>query len=264
MGIDPNTSKFHFLDSMVTPFSEIKDDEKENTKMNPKKAGLVQTDSFYENWAYIGRTWYYHKYAKNLNEFIGEILADNLDVPTAHYEPAYRSGKLMIRTPDFRVPNHTYMTLYQLQPKYKQTTFEDFISLLNLDRENILNVLKMFAIDIYMRQPDRSNVNILFKIHKGTKKVSFAKIFDYTNGFDRDYRVYDNAILSMEMTREDVYKKLSNFPEFFSYLDTLSHLDMLKLLRSWCLRYGFNITKEIDDYYQKEDEISKQIIKEIR
>lgn len=264
MGIEPNTSKFHFLDSMVTPFSEIKDDEKEDIKMNPKKAGIIQTDSFYENWAYIDRTWYYHKFAKNLNEFIGEILADNLSVPSAHYEPAYRGGKLMIRTPDFRIPNHTYMTLYQLHPGYVQTTFEDFLKLTDLDKESISNILKMFAIDIYMRQTDRSNVNILFKKNKATKKLSFAKMFDYTNGFDIGYTRYNNVILSMDMTRDDVYKKLGNFPEFFSYLDTLSHLDMLRLLKKWCLRYGFNITSEIEAYYQKEEEISKELIKEIR
>lgn len=264
MGIEPNTSKFHFLESMITPFSEIKDDKKENLLAKPKKSGLIQTDSFYENWANIERTWYYHKFAKNLNEFIGEILADNLDVPTAHYEPAYRGGKLMVRTPDFRLYNHDYCNLYQIYPKYEQTTFEDFINLLNLDRDSVLNILKMFAIDIYMRQPDRSNVNILFKKGRFSKTWSFAKIFDYTNGFSGNFTRYENAILSMDMTKEDVYQKLGNFPEFFEYLDTLSHLDLLRLLKNWCGRYGLNMTEEIENYYKQEEDISKRLIKEIR
>ena len=42
-----------------------------------------------EKWNYTNGKYYYHKYAKNLNEFIGEMLADILNLPTAHYEPVF-------------------------------------------------------------------------------------------------------------------------------------------------------------------------------
>lgn len=214
-------------------------------------------------WNSCNGKFYYHKYPKALNEFIGEMIAKRIKLDTAHYEPVYFKGSLMLRTPDFR--NYSYKYIYLTDIFYNDycSSIETLRKKLNLTEKDVDDVLKMIALDLFMRQTDRCGVNIMVKQNKEYLDYSLAPIYDYSNAFPSSFKKYGSDIVDLKMTKEDVSKKMEKYPKFYDYLKRMLEISMLEMLKEFCLKYNLELTDEVKNFYLLEEEKSKEMITSI-
>ena len=111
----------------------------------------------------------------------------------------------------------------------------------------------MYAIDIYMRQMDRADVNILFE--KTNEGYELAPLYDYTSSMAGNYfKTYYNGINDIELTKANMDKV---------FLDMLSRVDLEKIVNDICDEYRLINTGDIKEYYKEEQEKSVNLIKSI-
>ena len=120
-----------------------------------------------KNWAYIDGKYYYIKDIFNYNEIIGEIIADSLNLDSAHYEIGKYKRKNKYMTENFKKPGKEYLKIYQTELNNRK----DILDIVNNDLKH--DLLKMYALDIFMMQIDRCNVNLMFV--KENDKETLAK-----------------------------------------------------------------------------------------
>lgn len=222
-----------------------------------KYANMSEEDKYrISNWFKYDGSLYYLKYISDLNEFIGEYLAKYLKLKSAHYMPVKRNGSIFVASRNFRFMDCDYLNYYEL-PK-------DIDILEDIEFSDIRSSLfKMFSLDIYMRQRDRSYVNFMF-LKDTTGKLSLAPVYDYSYSFSTsNYKVYDNSIMDIPMNREKVAEICNKYPELYDYLIQISSVDMEDILRKICSRYDLELKDEVKTHYLEEDEISKKMLKKV-
>ena len=114
-------------------------------------------------------------------------------------------------------------------------------------------LLKLFAIDIYMYQQDRFG-NVI--IEKQNNHYQLAPIYDFEYAFLNCSK--DHLSLSISMTDIQVLKK--KYPAIEYYLKTLYQLEPLALLKKVEEKYQIRIPDIVKEYYQERMNMEKEMI----
>ena len=217
-----------------------------------------------QNWALVKGKYYYVKQERVLNEQVGEALAKKMWLPTSHNILGIKNGYVVNMSENFKEQGKLYLNpdqifangcYDQLQLFKKMLPQENYAKLEN-------DVLKMYAIDIYMRQLDRANVNILFE--KTKEGYELAPLYDYTSSMAGNYfKTYYNALCEMDMNKASMEKVFETYPRLRVYLDMLSRVDLAKIVDDICNEYKLINTGDIKEYYKEEQEKSVNLIKSI-
>ncbi len=246
-----------------------------------------------DNWIYLD-DWYYFKQVKNigqlLNELIGQWIAGKLKADSIAYKcvarlgsPGYEHfGLLSKNFKDLRTYHPSFFELDEspigmeslelLRQYFKKE--EDF-------RKFVVQVLKMFCIDYYMNQVDRTDPNVY--LVRRSRSILLGKLFDYSEAFDlsktkcyfynypynkdwesNDSYLYGSCLITMELPSALYKETLKKFPEFGKCLNLLANLDLNECLNYIAKKYHLNIPEEVRDYYlsyaeKKEEQIRKII-----
>ena len=212
------------------------------------------------NWAKMNNTYYYIKQGRGLNEFLGEIIANELNLKTAHYEPVDYYGDFYIRTPNFREKDKTYhrVSKFTTQEGDKLDYFKEFKTYEQLKQD----MLKLYALDIYMMQLDRADVNI--QLEKKDDSLRLAPVFDYSAAYmcsHKRYLEYYNYMYSMNIEKMD--EVFNKYPELYNYLKQLDNVDFLKLLKREMEKYKLNFTSTINNFYEESFSESHKLLQKI-
>ena len=197
-----------------------------------RKTGLSeQLCESYNSWYLHDGIWYYYKRFYNLdnglsdeimfiNELIGEILANKLEVPVVHYMIAELRNTIGLISQNFHQNGQDYYFMKNLQIL---SSFYDDRNIANLRRfckdddnyrELICEVLKLVAIDLYMNQQDRNFSNIQFTRRNG--ELHLTPLYDFEESFDDPLEEYYHSAL-LGIAVED----LERYPQLNQFLDIL-------------------------------------------
>ena len=234
---------------------------------------------------------YFIKSVWNYNEIVGELLAKKLKLSSAHYEPAISCEEYVMISPDFRYTDYKYRNLFEFDNGKRATVIfknslnnnlEEFMEYYKLTGEDYQNILKLIALDIFMRQRDRDSVNIMVCSNDDFNTVHLAPIFDYSDsfcnsfeGFSLDnpteiFKKYRSAMENIRIhdtkEREQFPRKslsdfISSHPDIVNYFKTLLDLDILELLNKRLDNYDIKLTDNGKWYYENNQNFSKEIIK---
>ena len=211
----------------------------------------------WNNWTMINNELYYYKLF-NFNELIGEYLCKYLGLDSVHNELSIESRTLYLVTKSF-IENNC---------KYRFSKFESFESFLknsiNEGNKNklIIDHMKLFAIDIYMRQIDRKHYsNMTYKINKNGY-ISLAPVYDFSNAFGI-FNYYTNVYFDIAFDKYEFNNLFKEYPHLFYKLEKLYKLDFYNIISSILLDYRLEMTDEKWMYYEKQSEKSNKILKKI-
>ena len=213
--------------------------------------------SKWSNWTVINNNLYYYKLF-NFNELIGEYLCKYLGLDSVHNELVIKDKELYLATKSFIEDGYIY----------KMAEFDDFDSLLEkcVSKQNrneiIINHMKLFAIDIYMRQKDREHYsNITYKINKD-KYISLAPVYDFSNAFNNnDY--YNNVYYDIDFDVYEFNNLFKMYPTLRNELEKLYKLDFYYMLCSILSDYKLKMDDKQLMYYEKKSEKSEKILKRV-
>lgn len=217
-----------------------------------------------QNWALVKGKYYYVKQQRVLNEQVGEALAKKMWLPTSHNILGIKNGNIVNMSENFKEPGKTYCNPSQIFSYSDVDKLQLFKRILKTDNYEKLenDILKMYAIDIYMRQMDRADVNILFE--KTNEGYELAPLYDYTSSMAGNYfKTYYNGINDIDLTKANMDKVFNMYPRLRVYLDMLSRVDLAKIVDDICNEYKLINTGDIKEYYKEEQEKSVNLIKSI-
>ena len=123
------------------------------------------------------------------------------------------------------------------------------------------DLVKLYALDIFMRQFDRCSCNIMFKEDKSG--ISLAPVYDYTCSLQNwDMDEYQNDVQNLELNSSSFDKFILEHPELRDYLDyLLRSVDLREIVSSVANRYSLNLKDEDYEFYRENDEISKRLVR---
>ena len=209
-----------------------------------------------KNWAKIDGKYYYVKDFENYNEIIGEIIAKSLNLDTAHYEIGKYKRKNKYMTENFKEKGKEYLKIYQTELNNRR----DILDIVNNDLRN--DLLKMYALDIFMMQTDRCNVNLMFV--KENDKLRLAPLYDYSYAYldmASGYIAYRNCIRNIYMTEKSINKFMEEYPSLANYINIILNTDYLKLLKEELLQYEIELTKKEESKTESNFEEGNKILK---
>jgi hypothetical protein len=209
-----------------------------------------------KNWAYIDGKYYYIKDILNYNEIIGEIIADSLNLDSAHYEIGKYKRKNKYMTENFKKPGKEYLKIYQTELNNRK----DILDIVNNDLKH--DLLKMYALDIFMMQTDRCNVNLMFV--KENNKLRLAPLYDYSYSYldlALGFIAYRNCIRNVYMTENAIGRFMNDYPEIVKYMNIILNKDYLTLLKNELLKYEIELSKKEEKNIEREFEEGSKILK---
>ena len=208
----------------------------------------------------------YYPKEVNLNEFIGEELANKMSLSTVSYK-LFKNiyGEIFIASRNFRKSNYTY---------YHPSDFEEQFPIYNhleswksicQDKENYFffleAIFKLFSIDIYMKQNDRWNSNI--QIEKSdTGYVNLAPVYDYSEASWYDSICYPNTLHSF-YNEYDYEVFFNKYPNFLEFLKTIKKVEMSKIIENIQASKNIVIDSQIKDIYLRREEESQKKLEKI-
>lgn len=224
---------------------------------------ILNKDELYrsKNWYKLDGEYYYIKYNDTFNEVIGECIAHKLDLATATYMLAKRDNTYAFATPNFKEKGAEYYYLNDLVEKLgiEPSILLDKGSFRDIERE----LVKLYTLDIFMRQFDRCSCNIMFK--EDNSGISLAPVYDYACSLqDCDMDEYQNDIETLELNSSSFDKFVLEHPELRDYLDyLLRSVDLREIVSSVANRYSLNLKDEDYEFYRINDEISKKLVRRL-
>lgn len=212
-----------------------------------------------ENWFKYDGVFYFLKDVDDLNEFIGEYIARKIKLKSAHYIPVIKDGNVLVASENFRKMNCTYFNAGDLPKKIPLVELLDNPAYSDIKK----NLFKLFSLDIYMLQKDRSIPNILFQIDT-TGKLTLAPIYDYSNFFNCcSYNMYDNSILEIPMDKVKFNIIMNKYPELYNYIINILDIELEEILNEICDDFDFKLIDECKSYYLTRETNMKNLIKKI-
>lgn len=225
-------------------------------------------------------------YFKKFNhaEFIGEELCHIKNIRCAHYFIAgltqFRINKTMpasktdkyypvigLGSYDFKDKNKSY----KLISDYEEKADNGFESMLEnaRDEENkkqlCRDMLEMLALDIYMGQADRSEVNIMFEEDK-EGNIRLAPLYDFEHSINSTclnwYYLHSSALYSFQNI-EGCREFIRKYPMFRDILSSYLNVNLAEVIsRSYNSR-GLVIPSDKWKYYIDFDQKQKEKVKSI-
>ena len=213
------------------------------------------------NWYKLDGEYYYFKYGDTFKEIIGECIAHKLDLATATYILAKKDSYYAFATPNFKEKGAEYYYLNDLVEKLgiEPSILLDKGSFRDIERE----LVKLYALDIFMRQFDRCSCNIMFK--EDNSGISLAPVYDYSGSLEPwSISEYKNAVQNLELYSSSFDKFVLEHPELRDYLDyLLRSVDLREIVSSVANRYSLNLKDEDYEFYRINDVISKKLVRRL-
>lgn len=212
-----------------------------------------------KNWFKYDGCFYYLKYTDSLNELIGERIAKKINLRSASYIPVLKDGCVLIASRNFKKMNCKYLNVEELEKKL------NIFELLDDSKYSIIRnqLFKLFSLDIFMRQKDRSIPNLLFEVNT-ENNLSLAPIFDYSNAFNGfNYDKYDNPIKDIYLDKIKFDKLMNEYPELYKYIKNISKIDLEQIILEICDEFDLTLIDSVRDYYLTKEEQSKKILKKV-
>ena len=284
-----------FLNKLITEETPvIRLNYQEITNEQKKEALNLQTslaDTYIKNMYLKDGNWFYFKQDTDnygypfyiIDELMGSYLAKKRLVPSVFYNISLADvkhhGEMQqqygIASIDFKDKNHEYYMLSDLLDENIDYDFYkiDFLRDLCINKkceQNLLEQLfKSFALDIYMLQKDRCNVNLQFQLNKKTSEISLAPLYDFSNCLPRiglsGLDSLKNVIV--DLTDLTIPKLCREYPQFKEELIYWLDQSMSEVWDIICRDYSFNQdTMEyqmIKDYYEIKEESVKKYLKQM-
>lgn len=276
------------ISSLITDKTKILDLNSSTSVKSSEKEQVLDlsfpTDFCYyymQNMYFKNNTWYYFK-ADSLtsfsimNEFIGSYLSKLKNLPTVTYEVSKVNKKFEmiygISSVNFKnQDSYKYFLLpdlieedilYPWDIKVIESLKKFAINSLN-EKQFLKQIFDLLAIDIYMAQNDRTDVNLQLQVDKSNDFITLAPIYDYFYCDDTSwFKTLKNVIISLNNTT--ITKLIKEYPEFKVSLESVLSYNIKEILNQICNDYYFNQDcleyNNILDYYKIKDEKQKEYI----
>lgn len=238
----------------------------------PNLARKYYSKMYYKNgiWYYFKKDIEYGFYPFTISEeLIGTYLANILDLETVKYEIAKTKNNYGIASQNFKTNENNYYTFYDLV----DIEINDNIDILKLliTKENyqiLLNqMVKLLALDTYMLQQDRCNINLQFKQNIKTKELQFAPIYDYANCNSNVKDIYITKNVLFNVTEKNINELVERYPKYKEYISILLSHSLKQIWEQICIDYKLNMDcftyDRVKDYYELKEENQKRYLKKI-
>lgn len=219
----------------------------------------------------------YHK-DFDINEFIGEELANVRGVNSVHYFPVlfdsiekslkiknYFDKCLAVRVGsfDFKVNGVKYVTGPCLPFYGERGDFEQLLELCKDDKnrdEFLSELLECYGLDIFCGQLDRPN-NIYYEFHPNGE-VHLSKMFDYEHSFDECFGDYYITDFHIFRTIDDYQEFMIKYPKLEEILRSYLDVDLVTVIKRMVSLRNFNINGiNLDKYDSFNDATHKKLEK---
>lgn len=213
-----------------------------------------------------------------MNEILGYYISKYMEKDSAEYVIASYHNEYGVASPNFRDKIYHYQHFSELGltgiELYTKTlnNLDVLEKRFNSDSKLFSDIFATFAIDFYMLQKDRVNINLQFKTNIKTKETSLGPLYDYSNcvGYPESRLLEDmleirNPIMNLNLSNLEAL--LKKYPVFRQKLEKLKDLDFSILWDSIIDNYKFNpfsqTFQEIEEFYFEKDEKQKVNIKNL-
>jgi len=229
-----------------------------------------------DNWYYFKTGWSSEYPFSIIDELLGSYLAEERNLDTVKYHVARNHFFVGLASVNFKTPEYKYMLMSDMI----KDIFDGPVGFLYLnileefpiDETNknmfMSHLFDLFALDIYMLQRDRGNVNLQFKEDKNTGYFDLAPIYDYarcSSNIPEGGISTQNKIVFLNDS--NIIRLAKEYPLFYEKLMQCFNQNMAKTWDRICDDYNFNKdTAEYDrvyDYYQLKDERQKKYLEQI-
>lgn len=271
-----------------TPVLNFKNDSSFSDEQKYQVLGLSsggKVREYISHMYYQNMKWYYFKKEEKnygysfylLDELMGSYLAKSIALPAISFQIARVKGCIGLASENFREQNYDYYFMQQLPigcidkgRSFHPTTI-DILKSLCANSINVQqfekHILKLLALDLYMLQKDRGNVNLQYQISRTTKYFDLAPIYDFSNCVGKEDAAsvtIPNPILSLNY--HTITSLIKKYPLFSECLFHLLEQTMHKAWNQICEDFHFNqdcdAYKQAKDYYETKDQNQRQLLKE--
>ena len=129
------------------------------------------------------------------------------------------------------------------------------------------HILKLLAVDLYMLQKDRGNVNLQYQINRTTTHFDLALIYDFSTCVNKGSAAsitIPNPVLTLNY--DTIVSLIKKYPQFSQYLYCLLDQTMSKTWDQICEDYHFNqdcfAYEQAKEHYEIKDRNQRQLLKE--
>lgn len=214
----------------------------------------------------------------DINEFIGEKLADRRNIKTNHYfllsfleglgEKKYKdimsdygSEKIPIKIAsfDFEVDQDQCLRYYNFEE------ILEFCPTKKNREEFTKEVLEMFALDTYMGQVDRMRYNYMIQVDSNFD-IHLGPLYDYECSLNIDYlddkAIYKNTLHKLD-TIMDYKNTIDKYEYFYECLKSYLDVDLCSVIQDVFDDRKLDITGLELDKYKRFEEISQKLLSKI-
>ena len=228
----------------------------------------------WDTWYLHDKDWYFFKAFNGsddittkfrfVNELIGEELSNIMELDTIHYEIARINNHLGLASKAFTDKKNRYYFIQDLNIPADCMNLRNFERLREIcktdeEYETVKNeILKLFAIDIYMNQTDRKFKNL--QIKKEQRKLHLAPVYDYEKSFQNpEEQIYKSCFARIDLST----KIDEEIPNLKDNLDTLFDLDINDVLETIEDDKKIIIPDNLKEHYKSFVKTRRNIIKRL-
>lgn len=274
-----------FIRKLITKNTPILKLPKDSIPLSDKYSELGFLSShknarFYAEMMYfLNNDWYYFKVEEVqflypfylIDELMGSYLSKFINLDAVSYSVASIDDYVGLVSQNFKKDGFDYYFPKELSlDSARDITNISILKSLCTDDNNaqelIQSILKLFALDIYMLQKDRSSLNLQFQTNKMNHVFSLAPIYDFSNcssSVGKEGIHVPNVILTIDDTTIPMLCR--DYPKFSEYLNMLLEQKMSVTWDQICQDYYFNqdcfAYVQIKDHYQIKEEKQKEFLK---
>ena len=238
----------------------------------PNLARKYYSKMYYKNgiWYYFKKDIEYGFYPFTISEeLIGTYLANILDLETVKYEIAKTKNNYGIASQNFKTTDNNYYTFYDLVDIEINDNIDILKLLITKENYQILldQIFKLLALDTYMLQQDRCNINLQFKQNIKTKELQLAPIYDYANCNSNVKDTYITKNVLFNVTEGNINELVERYPKYKEYISILLSHSLKQIWEQICIDYKLNMDcftyDRVKDYYELKEENQKRYLKKI-
>lgn len=253
--------------------------------MFDKKDLNDDTDIYLVPYSDMDRCEHHGKYNKsfNYNEFIGEELCKNLNIPCTHYflvgygyfklSRTKKYGKVKrdvcsfgVGSDDFKERGKKYFTLDN-DYSTNLNALDDVLALCpskENKKELLDEVTRMFALDIYMGQVDRYKHNVTYYKDK-SGNIHLAPLYDFERSFWRASkgRIDYGTDLYDFCDNDKVYEFMEDNPKLRYELEKYTDIDLVEVASKSYNDRGIKLNSEYADYLDFMSEDRRSLVKKL-
>lgn len=268
MKFNPNSKIIYFeRNQQVNNFDEI------HSFTNKFISSILLPITVYENEYYC-----YKVVNSNLmtKELIGSYLAKKISLSTVDYKIGYANENFYVLSKLFYQSGFFYtdfLNYFRITSFFNVNLFQFLFSFIYLNesgvlkkiknKELVIDLLKLTALDLKMGQVDRHNRNLLLKIDSN-KEASLAPVFDYGLSYlSRNLEIYENPAVTIGKGKFSLLSFAHDFPEFREYVYFLYNTSIEDTLKDIECEQDIKFEKDEFDFYIKKDNEYNKILKKI-